>query len=91
MINGRRTYIDAIVDFPLSFYDVSAKSVYDSGNKTKLLLHSFFSYDRINDVSDTYPNIHWNNRVVGFDWQQLFRRVAFSNTISLQRLSSGCQ
>jgi hypothetical protein len=77
MINGRRTYFDAIADFPLSFYDVSAKSVYDSGNKTKLLLHGFSSHDRINEVSDTYPNIHWNNRVAGFDWQQFLSPRSF--------------
>jgi len=79
MINGRRTYLDAIVNFPLYFYDFSAKSVYDSGRKTKLLVHGFYSYDRINDVSDTYPNIHWNNRMAGVDWQQLFSPSSFFN------------
>lgn len=80
MINGRSTYLNAIIDTPASFYDLSAKSVYDSGQKTKIILHGFYSSDYINDISDAYPNIHWNNRAVGVDWQHFSSPTSFFRT-----------
>ena len=80
MLNGRSTYLNAVIDSPLSFYDLSTKTVYDSGQKNKLTLHGFYSLDRIKDISDTYPNIHWNNRAVGLDWQYFSSPASFFRT-----------
>jgi hypothetical protein len=77
MLNGRRTYADAVVDYPLYFYDFAAKSVYDSGRKTRFILHSFFGFDRLAGTDDLVPfpnidfsDIKWNNRALGLQWHQ---------------------
>lgn len=58
MVNGRRTYIDRFTDFPFYFYDISGKSVYDSGHRTRLVLHGFYGTDRITSENDgTFPKI----------------------------------
>jgi len=77
MLSGRRTYADAVVNYPLYFYDFYLKSVYDSGRRTRLTLHGFHSLDRLNGANDPFPlpstefsNIRWNNRALGVQWQQ---------------------
>jgi hypothetical protein len=79
MLSGRRTYADAILDYPLHFYDFSMKSVYDSGGKTRLTLHGFYGFDRFRGKDSPFPfpyygedfsDVQWNNHAVGVRWQQ---------------------
>jgi len=79
MLNGRRTYADAIIKYPLYFYDLSLKSVYDSGRKTRLTLYGFYGFDRFNGKDEPFPfpaygedfsDVRWNNYAVGVQWQQ---------------------
>jgi hypothetical protein len=79
MVNGRRTYVDAILEYPLYFYDFSMKSVYDSGHKTRLTLHGFYGFDQLKGANDPFPfpstdyaDIRWNNYAFGIHWQQFF-------------------
>ncbi|MEK7727255.1 MAG: TonB-dependent receptor [candidate division KSB1 bacterium] len=79
MLNGRRTYIDQIVNYPLFFYDFAAKSVYDSGKKTRITLHGFYGLDQLQGIETPFPlpkpeatDIRWNNYALGVQWQQFF-------------------
>lgn len=81
MVNGRRTYIDRFVDFPFYFYDFSGKSVYDSGNRTRLVVHGFYGKDRITSNNDgTFPQISWINKVIGLQWYQIIAKKLSVNT-----------
>lgn len=72
MVSGRRSYIDRFVDFPFWFYDFTGKSVFDSGNRTRLVLHGFLGKDQITTANDgTFPQITWKNRAVGLQWFQI--------------------
>jgi outer membrane cobalamin receptor len=73
MVNGRRTYLDFAPKvyeiLPFYFYDVSFKSVFDSGNRTRIIVHGFQGLDRIkpsieNGSTDTF----WKNRAGGIQW-----------------------
>ncbi len=77
MLSGRRTYADAVINYPLYFYDFYLKSVYDSGRRTRITLHGFHSLDRLSGANDPFPlpsvefsDIRWNNRALGVQWQQ---------------------
>ncbi|MDZ7262562.1 MAG: TonB-dependent receptor, partial [candidate division KSB1 bacterium] len=77
MVSGRRTYIDHFTKFPYYFYDLSAKSVYDSGRKTRLVLHGFYGRDHVhsgssNEFPDITRDIDWRNRALGLQWHQFF-------------------
>ncbi len=96
MLSGRRNYVDLILDYPLYFYDLSAKSVYDSGRKTRVTLHGFYGYDRLVDAEDPFPfpsvdfsDIRWNNRALGLHWQQfLSKQSMWSNRLSYSAFHS---
>jgi len=92
MLNGRRTYADAFLKYPLYFYDLSLKSVYDSGRKTRLTLHGFYGFDRFQNNDSPFPfpsygedfsDVRWNNYAVGVQWQRfLAGGSVWSNHIS---------
>lgn len=71
MLNGRRTYIDRFFEVPFYFYDLSAKSVYDSGHRTRIIWHGFVGVDRIKpDPKEGFSRIDWKNRATGMQWYQ---------------------
>lgn len=81
MLNGRRTYADAFLNYPLFFYDFSLKSVYDSGRKTRVTFHGFYGLDRFQNRDAPFPfpyfgevfsDVRWNNLAVGVQWQHFF-------------------
>ncbi|MBN2009351.1 TonB-dependent receptor [candidate division KSB1 bacterium] len=82
MVSGRRTYLDKIVkEVPFYFYDVSAKSVYDSGEKNRLILHGFLGVDRIKpNLKEHYAGQVWMNRAAGFQW---YRFVSPGSTLNM--------
>jgi hypothetical protein len=96
MINGRRTYVDHIFDYPLYFYDFSTKSVYDSGHKTRLTFHGFYGFDRLKGANDPFPfpsadysDIRWNNYAFGIKWQRfLAAGCVWNNRISYSAFNS---
>ncbi|MEK7727257.1 MAG: TonB-dependent receptor, partial [candidate division KSB1 bacterium] len=77
MLNGRQTYLDKFTGYPLAFYDLSGKSVYDSGRKTRVTMHGFYGYDQLSGEAEPFPfpkldyaDIRWNNHALGLQWQQ---------------------
>ncbi len=98
MLNARRTYADAILDYPLYFFDLSLKSVYDSGRKTRITLHGFYGFDRFIDKDSPFPfpaygedftNVQWNNRALGVQWQQFLPNGSlWSNHVSYSAFHS---
>ncbi len=98
MLNARRTYADAILDYPLYFFDFSGKSVYDSGRKTRITLHGFYGFDRFIGSDSPFPfpyygedfsNAEWNNRALGVQWQQFLPNGSlWSNHVSYSAFHS---
>jgi hypothetical protein len=98
MLNGRRTYADAFLDYPLYFYDFSLKSVYDSGRKTRVTLHGFYGLDRFQNRDAPFPfpsfgeifsDVRWNNLAVGVRWQQFLSNGSiWSNHVSYSTFHS---
>ncbi|MBN2088735.1 TonB-dependent receptor, partial [candidate division KSB1 bacterium] len=77
MLGGRRTYLDLLKSFvdilPFHFWDLSTKTVFDSGKRTRLIMHGFLSQDHIEPTTSTgQTEIHWKNRAVGAQWFHFF-------------------
>lgn len=90
MVNGRRTYIDRFTDFPFYFYDISGKTVYDSGHRTRLVFHGFYGMDRITSENDgTFPKIAWKNQALGIQWYQILsKKISLNSQISYSNFHS---
>ncbi len=84
MLSGRRTYFDLIINFPFYFYDLSFKSVYDSGKHTRLIFHGYYGVDRVDThLKSDMPKLHWKNRIAGIRWFQFFSpRFTWMNAVS---------
>jgi hypothetical protein len=77
MFSVRRTYLDLIskiVDIlPFYFWDASFKTVYDSGEKNRILFHGFRSADRIKpDINTGETDTYWQNKAGGLQWYHFF-------------------
>ncbi len=84
MVSGRRTYFDLLVKFPYYFYDLSFKSVYDSGKHTRLIFHGYYGVDRVDTkIKEDLPKLHWKNRVASIRWFQFISpRLTWMNAVS---------
>jgi hypothetical protein len=88
LVTGRKSLYTKILqkylndkDTPFDFYDMSFKAKYANQNfikDSKFIIHGFFTGDRLNSSDESMENFDVRNKILGFQWHQVWDAPVFS-------------